>query len=214
MSFQSYINSPFNTSKTIPSTTTSSGVTTSTPVLPAAPVPALEIISERTTALSMPANAAGLDPIKEDVIYQADNNTVKTLFVPAGTYNATIFIPIKPQANNSSIASIRGVIVENVSGNVILSTNSESYYVGNNTDYSYLIFDTEDLITIPADITVRLEIQYANASDEFYVANLTDPYLGPLIPSMRFKTFSLPLVPALTIPPLTVPAITIPPLTD
>lgn len=214
MSFQSFINSPFNTSKIIPSTTTSSGVTASTPVVPAAPVPALEVITERTIPLEMPANANGQPAVKLNVLYQADNTTVKTLFVPAGTYNATIFIPIQPQANNSSIASVRGAIVENVSGNVILSTNSETYSVGTNTDYSYLIFDTEDLITIPADITVRLEIQYANASDLFYVENGTDPYLGTLIPYMRFKTVSPPLVPALTIPALTIPAITIPPLTD
>lgn len=205
MSIRSYINSPFNTSRT-----TSSGLTATTPVVPAAPVPALEIVNLKPDVVAeMPATIGGAIN-KVVALYDAAGVT-QTLFVPAGTYNATIYLPIQPQGVDGFIGTVQAVIVNNATNLAVLTSNTVSFVGGQATDYETLIFDTEDLITIPADITVRLEVWYGNSTQIFDIVNVENPF-DPLLrwnSFIRFKTASPPLV-----PPLTVPALTVPPLTN
>lgn len=223
MSIRSFINSPFNKSTIIASSTTSpstipSSTIASSPVIPAPIIPALELINAKENVdtgfiATMPQTAGGLIE-KVNAIYDAAGNPI-TLVVPAGIYNATIYLPIAPPTANGFIGTIQAVIVNNATNAAILTSNTESFNGGAATDYEVLIFDTEDLITIPTEITVRLEVWYGNSTIEFQVINKPNPFDASLRwnPYIRFKTFNLPLVPAITIPAITIPAINIPAFT-
>jgi len=187
MSIQSFINSPFNKSNS---------------TIPATPAPPLEIVNLKPPGVGgsiaiLPANPGGLNIGKVNAIYNADGTT-RTLFVPAGTYNATLYLPIIPTSNDSSISSMQAVIVNNATGDVVLSSSTESYVV-TNVDFSVFVFDVEDLITIPADITVRFEVWYADATQQFAVSNRDSPFSDsePWNPYLRLNSFKLPLAPQL-----------------
>ena len=191
MSIQSFINSPFNTSNA---------------TVPAIPAPALTIVNLKpgnvTGAIAeMPANPGGANIGKVNAIYDAAGNPL-TLFVPAGTYNATLYLPVIPTDNDSNIGSMQAVVVNNATGNVVLSSSTESFIVSN-VDYSVFVFDVEDLVTIPADITVRFEVWYSDATAQFAIANRVSPFSAsePWNPYLSLKSFKLPLVPPLSILP-------------
>ena len=194
MSIQSFINSPFNKSSS---------------TLPATQSPALEIVNAKVDAVSgyiseMAATAGG-NISKVDALFDV-SGAVLPLFVPAGTYNATIYVPIQPTSADGFIGTVQAVIVNTATNGAVLTSNTVSFSAGAATDYEALIFDTEDLITIPADITVKLQIWYGNSVEIFQVVNKPNPF-DPLNatarwnPYLSFKAFKLPLVPPLPTPP-------------
>lgn len=190
MSIQSYINSPFN--KGGSSTT------------PATPAPALTIVNAKTEPVSgfikeMAATPGGAIA-KVDALFDLAG-VVQTLYVPAGIYNATIYVPIVPTAADGYIGTVQAVVVNTATNAAVLTSNTVSFSGGAATDYEALIFDTEDLITIPADINVKLQVWYGNSTSIFQVVNKTNPFDASASarwnPYLSFKSFKLPLVPPL-----------------